>query len=455
MEKYLQYIDDNKDLWKACSDFIFDHPEMAFLEKESSAYQKNILMKEGFVITDKVAGIDTAFTARFGQGHPIIGFLGEYDALSGLSQEAGNPERKEVQKGGPGHGCGHHYLGTADMMAAMAVKKYLEETNCEGTVIYYGCPAEEIEGGKTFMAREGVFDELDMAISWHPTTANYVREITSLSFLTQRFVFDGTASHAGGAPEKGRSALDAVALMNTGVQYLREHMEDGARIHYAITDTGGYSPNVVQPHAEVLYVARAEDNKSVLDLARRIELIAEGAALMTETKVTKGMKRVTSNLILNQVLCRVMQEAMDTIEVEKPTKEDEDFAREMQKNFPDGKQYEDHPIAYEPRPLGPVTKGTASTDVGDVSWVCPTVQLRGATWARGTEAHSWTATAQGKWDYGQKTIRFVGKVLAKTAVKVYENPEILKDAWEEHRNHIGPEGYQCPLDPNDKPIPST
>lgn len=455
MEKYLQFIDDNREMWKACSDFIFDHPEMAFLEKASSAYQADLLEQNGFTVTRNLKNIETAFAARFGAGHPVVGFLGEFDALFGLSQEPGNPVRAELIPGGPGHGCGHNYLGTADLMAAMAVKNYLEETHHPGTVIYFGCCAEENEGGKAFLARDGAFDELDFAISWHPATENFVRRHNSLSFLQQRYEFDGLASHAGGAPEKGRSALDAVALMNTGVQYLREHIDDATRIHYAITDTGGYSPNVVQPHAEVLYVVRAVNNEAATELSRRVDLIADGAALMTETTVKKGTKRCMANLVLNETLSLVMQKNLESIPIEKPSKEDEDFAREIMKTFVDAQNADyAHPIHYEPSPLRDVTMGRASTDVGDVSWICPTVQMFGATWAYGTPNHSWQVTAQGKWDYGQKEIRYVGKVLAKTAVDVFEHPEILEKAWAEHRENVGPNGYQCGLSKEDLPVPS-
>ena len=237
----------------AASDAVWDHPETAFQEFKSTEILCELLEKEGFSVERNLAGIQTAFSGRFGHGKPVVGILGEFDALSGLSQESESIEKVPVCEGEPGHGCGHNLLGAGSVAAAIAVKEYLEKNGKEGTVVFFGCPGEEGGSGKGFMARDGVFDELDFAISWHPGDQNEVSVGSSLANYQVFYRFFGTASHAAACPELGRSALDAVELMNTGVQYLREHAIQEARIHYAITNTGGYSPNVVQPFAEVLY----------------------------------------------------------------------------------------------------------------------------------------------------------------------------------------------------------
>lgn len=449
--KFLEEIDAKKDLLKECSDFLWENPETAFTEYKSVAYLTDLMEKQGFQVERNVANIETAFAARFGSGHPVIGLLGEYDALSGLSQVAGAAEKTPLEGVSCGQGCGHNYLGTAEVAAALAIKKYLEETKHEGTVIFYGCPAEEGGSGKAFMARDGVFDELDCAFAWHPASDTAEKEVTSLANYQVLYKFDGLASHAGGAPEKGRSALDAVELMNTGVQYLREHMADSSRIHYAITDAGGYSPNVVQAHAEVLYLIRAIDNPSVKELFARVNKIAEGAALMTETTMTYDFIKACSNTILNDTLTDIMGKWMEVIQPEEPSAEDVAFAKEIQKTLTAKNMDPDYPIHWKTIPKPNRTEGHGSTDVGDVSWVCPIGQLIGATWTYGTPAHSWQSTAQGKWDWGQKITRYIGKITAAAAIEIMENPAELERAKAEHRELVGPNGYEPPIPKDVKP----
>ena len=253
-EQALQSIDREQEAVCCASDKIWDHPETAFQEIKSTEILCELLEKEGFSVERNLAGIATAFSGRFGHGKPVVGILGEFDALSGLSQESEKAEKISIVDGAPGHGCGHNLLGAGSVAAAIAVKEYLKQNEKEGTVVFFGCPGEEGGSGKSFMARDGVFDELDFAITWHPGDQNVVSVGSSLANYQIIYRFYGTAAHAAACPESGRSALDAVELMNTGVQYLREHVIQEARIHYAITNTGGFSPNVVQPYAEVLYL---------------------------------------------------------------------------------------------------------------------------------------------------------------------------------------------------------
>ena len=277
----LKIIEEKAAALGALADGVWEHPETAFTEFVSAGLLADFLEKEGFAVTRGVADIPTAFSARYGSGRPVIGLLGEFDALSGLSQKAGVAQPCPLEAGGNGHGCGHNLLGVGSLAAALAVKQYLQRTGASGTVIYYGCPGEEGGSGKAFMARSGVFGELDCALSWHPAEVTNVMQSTTLANIQVLYTFEGIAAHAAGCPEKGRSALDAMELMNVGTNFLREHMIDAARIHYAIIDGGGISPNVVQPHASVLYLIRAPRTEQAQELYRRVNLIAQGMAMAT------------------------------------------------------------------------------------------------------------------------------------------------------------------------------
>ena len=302
----LAAIEARKDQICDVADRIWEYAELSLQEVKSAALYCKVLEQEGFHVEKGISGIDTAFSASFGSGRPVIGILAEYDALSGLSQTAGCTEEKPLVEGGSGHGCGHNILGAGAMAAAFGVKAYLEQNKIEGTVILYGCPGEEGGASKAFMARDGVWKDLDAALTWHPEDVNEVATGSSNACIQTQYKFHGIASHASGAPEKGRSALDAVELMNTGVQYLREHMSDKARIHYAITDAGGCSPNVVQAKASVLYMVRSNHVAEAIELQKRVDKIAQGAALMTETTFEKkfidGLSDTISNFALERVL---------------------------------------------------------------------------------------------------------------------------------------------------------
>lgn len=430
------------------------HAETAFTEFQSAACLCDVLRKEGFTVEENLAGIKTAFSGRFGSGKPVIGILGEFDALCGLGQVAGATEK--LSDGKPnGHGCGHHLLGTGSLGAAIAVKRYLEASGHAGTVIYFGCPGEEGGSGKAFMARDGVFDELDAAVTWHPSDLTEVRAITSLANVQVLYKFDGVAAHAAAEPHLGRSALETVELMNVGVNFLREHVVQDARMHYAITDAGGFSPNVVQPHAEVLYLLRAPESAQVKDIYERVNMIAEGAALMTQTKMSYDFIKGCSNTILNNAMQVRLYEVMKRIGPPEMTNEEITFARELTErsmtDYPDADPA--HPIHNELCPYhdGDFRRANASTDVGDVSWICPTAQAHTAIFVRGTPGHSWQATTVGKSSFAHKMMLYAAKSMATLAVELIDDEALLAAAKAEHKKHVGPNGYRCPIPAGVKP----
>src|SRR5215467_7685950 len=379
-EQIWRLVDAKKDPFEALSDRIWGMPELQYAEHRSVAEHLKEMEKEGFRITKNVADIPTAVIGEAGEGGPVIAILGEYDALPGLSQEAGVAEPRPVEPNGSGHGCGHNLLGSAALLAASAVKDWLKANKIAGRVRYYGCPAEEGGAAKSFMVRAGAFDDVDIAISWHPSAFCEVADAVSLANTRIDFSFAGRASHAAAAPHLGRSALDAVELMNVGVNYMREHMPSDARIHYALLDTGGIAPNVVQATAKVRYLIRARELPELTRLIARVMKIAEGAALMTETKVDAKVISGVSNLLGNAPLEQAMFECWQRLGPPPFDETDRTFARKIQATLSD----EDIATAY--RRVG-VPKGDAalcdtvvpngtkrtpmvgSTDVGDVSWV--------------------------------------------------------------------------------------
>lgn len=284
-DKIAHYIDQKSGLYKNVSDRIWDYAETRFDEVRSANLLCKTLENEGFQVERGVANLETGFIATFGNGKPAIAILGEYDALAGLSQQAGSANYEPIIQNGNGHGCGHNLLGVGALAGAIATKQYFEDHNLAGTVKYFGCPAEESGYGKSFLARDGYFKDVDVAFSWHPGTVNAIMHARANAVINATFKFKGRSSHAAASPHLGRSALDAVELMNVGVNYLREHIVDEARIHYAVTNTGGLAPNVVQAEAEVTYLIRAPKPNQVKDLYQRVLNCAKGAALMTETTV--------------------------------------------------------------------------------------------------------------------------------------------------------------------------
>lgn len=448
------------------SDQIWGCAETAFTEHQSMKVLCELLRKEGFQVEEGLAGVETAFKGTFGSGKPVIGFLGEFDALSGLDQEAGATEKKQLHAGAPGHGCGHNMLGAASLSAALGLKRYLEETKKSGTVVYFGCPGEEGGSGKAFMAKGGAFSGLDAAITWHPGDLTRADTGSSLANYQVAYKFYGTSAHAGGAPHLGRSALDALELMNMGVQFLREHVVPEARIHYAITNTGGYSPNVVQPYAEVLYLIRAPKNKQVEEIYRRVNKIAEGAAHMTETRVEIDFVKGCSNLVSNKVIAKKLWENLTELGAPEYTKEEMELAQAIHDSVGEScyesiekvakacdKETKKEVLAHRGEamyrfvaPFDPVgIMSFGSTDVGDVSWNCPTAQAYVATWAAGTPGHSWQVVSQGKSGLAHKGLIYAAKAMAGAAVDLIEDPEIIKEAWAEMEETLEGDTYHCPI----------
>ena len=449
-------IERKKDKFIALSNKIWEVPELHFEEHHSSAYLIVALEEEGFQVERGVAGLQTAFIGSFGTGKPVVGILGEYDALPGLSQKKGLTYPDPIIEGGNGHGCGHNLLGTGAFAAAVAVKEYMEQTGLEGTVRYYGCPAEENGSGKAFMARAGLFDDVDAAFSWHPWDVPGLMNVRMLANYSARFKFKGKSAHAAAAPHLGRSALDAVELMNVGVNYLREHMVQDARIHYAVTDTGGTSPNVVQANAEVVYLIRAAEKDEVESLYKRVHDIARGAALMTGTTFDVEFVGTASNLIPNSVLANVMYESLVNIGVPTYDEADIKYAKEIRSTLSE----DDLNNAYAGRDRETVKKLkerdiadlipphssteailSGSTDVGDVSWVVPTMQCLTTCFALGTPLHTWQVVSQGTMPIAHKGMLQAAKVIASTAVHVMENPTILERAKAELQERLDGKTY--------------
>ena len=436
-QQYLNIIDEKANEIFAVSDGIWDRAELPWQEYRSMELLSGALEQNGFTVTRGVGKLPTAFKAVYGSGHPAMGILAEYDALSGLNQESGVAQPTRIAGPDVGHGCGHNLFSGGSFAAALAVKAYIDRTG-KGSVTLFGCPAEEGGSGKVFMAREGVFDGIDAVVSWHPEKMYMVRTRPSLANAKVTYAFQGISAHAGASPHMGRSALDAVELMNVGCNYLREHMDPSCRIHYAITDTGGLSPNVVQSHAEVLYMIRANDPASVAELKARVDRVAQGAAMMTDTTVQITVNAACSNLIMIPTLQQTVHEVMQEIPLPVPTEEDLSFGRALQATIPLTAAEQAAPIYADcVLPPAPPKPHGGSTDTSDVSWNCPTVQLHIGSWCTGTAAHSWQAVAQGKSPYAHASMLYAGKAVAGSIIRLMEEPDRLAKAKEEHFAQTG------------------
>ncbi len=444
---FLTAIDNEQEAIIALADTIWHNPETAFRETKSSEAIVSFLTDRGFTIAKGVAGLPTAFIASFGSGHPEIGFIAEFDALAGLSQQAGIAHQAKQPGTSDGHGCGHHLYAGDAVAAALAVQDYLRQSGASGTVKVLGCPGEEGGSGKAFMAREGLFNSLDAAFGGHPECFWAVRTRPSLACCNILYKFDGRASHAGATPHLGRSALDAVELMNVAVNFLREHIPYDNRVHYAITDPGGTAPNIVQPHAEVMYMMRAKDNADLNALCKRVALCAQGAALATETTFSSKFCSASSNLITIPTLQRTLHQAMLDVPLPQPNEKDIAFAKEMLNilidRTPDMPLYPDHVLPL-PDQIAP---HFGSTDTGDVSWNCPTVQMHVGAWIPGTRNHSWQTVAQGKNNYPHLAMLYAAKAMALAAVRLMQSPELLAAAKQEHFAKTG--GKYEPAMPRD------
>lgn len=463
-QKLYNTIDENAPEIIALSDAIWEYAELSMEEYKSAAYYCELLEKEGFTVERELCGIPTAFSGSFGSGSPRIGILGEFDALSGLSQVAGSTQKQNLVPGGNGHGCGHNLLGAGSFGAALAIKKAIEAGALQGTVIFYGCPGEEGCAGKAFMARDGMFRDLDAALTWHPGSTNEVTVGSNAACMQVEYSFHGVASHAAGSPDKGRSALDAAELMHVGVQFLREHMPPHSSVHYSITDGGGVSPNVVQAEAKTVFMVRSETVRKAKELLHRVNNIAQGAALMTDTQVTTRQIDGTASTVSNEALEQVMYENMQQVPIPAYTQEELAFAQVLHDTCPaalpgtlsatnrdirvfveektDGgkRAMNDFIIPYVPSTM--FTPG--STDVGDVSWLTPTAQFTTATWVSGAPGHSWQNVSLGKTGIAYKGMLQAAKILAGAAADLMESPALLEKIRKEFNKNAA-EGYDCPI----------
>ena len=415
--KKQQYVDVATNIWNLA--------ELGYKEGKSANLLQSMLKEEGFTIETGVAGIPTAFTATFGSGTPVIGVLGEYDALPGFSQDA-VPFKKELAGNTNGHACGHHLFGSASAAAAIAVKNWLKTTGRKGTIRFYGTPAEEGGAGKVYMVRAGLFQDVDAVIHWHPGDDNNANPISSLSNKSAKFRFRGIASHAAASPERGRSALDGVEALNYMVNMMREHIPEKSRVHYVIT-RGGEAPNVVPAFAEVYYYIRHPEMDVVKDLFNRVTKAAEGAALGTGTTMDYEVIHGVYNLLPNQILSTNLYENLKTVGGVTYDKTEEDFALKI---FPslNRKDVNISDAALVKPYADQSDEAFGSTDVGDISWLVPTAGISSATWVPGTAAHSWQAVAAGGMSIGHKGMMVAAKTMALTIMDCLVSPEMLKNA---------------------------
>jgi aminobenzoyl-glutamate utilization protein B len=420
-------IDSKTDQYAGIAHQIWEYAEVGYQETKSSALLQETLTAAGFKVEKGVAGIPTAFVATYGSGKPVIAILAEYDALPGVSQDA-VPEVKAVAGRTSGHACGHHLFGTASSAAAIAVKDWMIANKKQGTLRVYGTPAEEGGAGKVYMVRDGLFNDVDVVLHWHPGAINSASFGTSLSNKSGKFRFYGVASHAAASPERGRSSLDAVEAMNNMVNMMREHVPSETRIHYVIT-RGGEAPNVVPAFAEVYYYVRHPDRDQVVSIWDRVVKAAEGAALGTETRMEFEITGGVYNLLANETLSKAMDNNLRMVGGYTYTDQEKEFALKIQKTFtttPPKLESTNTIIDF-----GANGDKGGSTDVGDVSWVVPTVGLSTATWVPGTAAHSWQAVAAGGTSIGTRGMMMAAKTLAGTAIDLFEAPKVIQDALKE------------------------
>lgn len=461
--KVKEYLNKKAALIEEINEKIWDYAEVGLEENKSVALYKKLLQAEDFHFENGIAGMPTAFTASYGSGKPVIGILAEYDALPQLSQEAGLPKESPLEVGGHGHGCGHNSLGAGAFGATLAVKEYIKENGGSGTIKLFGCPSEEKDNGKTFMARDGYFNDVDCAFTWHPGDRNLTLGIPTLANISVVFSFEGKSSHAASAPHLGRSALDSVELMNVGVNYLREHVIPEARLHYAYLDTGGQAPNVVQGSASVHYYIRAPKVEQVLAIFERVKDIAKGAALMSGTKYTYDIYSGLSDYLPNITLSKVLQTSLEEYGVTPYSEAEYELAKSfydtlteqekasalgqvtMMHGREEAAKMANKPLHNGILPLFISNEAMpGSTDVGDVSQVTPTAQLSAATVCFGTPFHTWQMTAQGKTSTALKGVHTAAGAMATAAIKVLEDPTIAEEARQELIAET--EGkYICPI----------
>lgn len=419
---------------------IWNYAELGYKEYKSSELLQKSLEKEGFLIRKEAAGIPTAFIAEFGKGYPVIGILGEFDALPGINQST-SPFREELKNKSSGHACGHHLFGAASAWASVALKNWLSKNNIKGTIRFYGTPAEEGGSGKVYMTRSGLFEDVDVVLHWHPGSSNKAGARTSNANKSAKFTFKGISAHAASAPEKGRSALDGVESMNIMVNMMREHIPQDSRIHYVITK-GGLAPNVIPDTAEVYYYVRNPEKDVVESLFKRVVKAAEGAALGTETNVTYEVMHGNYSLLPNETLQRLIHEKLLNRGGIKFSQNEIKYAQTIYDSLIEPSQEvgdQEKILPYK------ITHGYGSTDVGDVSWNVPTGGFNTATWVPGTSAHSWQAIAAGGTSIGLKGMKLAAEVLFDTGKHIYLNNSIVVEANKELELKTGKDFSYYPL----------
>ena len=444
----VEWLDANKRMFEDAAIVIHGFAELALEEYKSSEYLAGMLERDGFIVERGVADMPTAFVATFGSGYPVIGILAEYDALPGLSQKAAIPRQETVESGAPGHGCGHNLFGVGSTAAAMAIKTVIEKRGITGTVKLFGCPAEETVVGKVYMAKAGIFDGLDVCFNWHPSSKNSINLGSNNALNNFEVTFHGETAHAAADPHNGRSALDAVELMNAGVNFLREHVKETVRIHYMIKD-GGMAPNIVPEYATVWYFVRDINRKGVEHVYERVLKCAEGASLMTETTYEVNLITGVYNYLPNHVVSEVVYRNLKELGPVEFSEEEQAFAKEMQKYI--GK--EEKGLSAE---IGefkePKRIGRASTDVSDVSWIVPTSgELGIATNPQGIPGHSWCVTSSSGSSIGMKGMLHAAKTLATSGIEVLLDTDIVEKAQEEFSEKTEGFTYKSALSEGQKP----
>ncbi len=443
-------VDNHSAVYAQASKTIWEYAELGYHEDKSSALLQRDLKEAGFRIEAAVAGEPTAFIATYGQGGPVIGILGEFDALPGLSQAA-VPDRTPVQAAAPGHGCGHNLLGSGAALAAVALKEYMVQNHVTGTLRYYGTPAEEGGDGKVYMVRAGVFRDVDVVLHWHPADRNSVANGGALAITSAKFLFHGVAAHAAMAPDRGRSALDAVMLMGTGIEYMREHIPSNARIHYIISN-GGAAPNIVPDTAELFLYARSPSLETLDGIWGRIVKAGQGAAMMTETTLEVKILGSDNNILANDALAKVAQRNLEEVGGFRYSADEQHFAEELQKSLPAGGARDLASTAViEPlRPFDP-NEPAASTDVGDVSWNVPTIGFTAATFVPGVVPHTWQAAACAGTSAGQKAMVVAAKVLAVTGADLFTHPQLIREAKLDFARRMAGKTYKSEIPDGQKP----
>ena len=452
-----QEIDQKANVIEDLAKRIWENPELAYHEVKASEWTAQVLKDEGFEVETGYVGLPTAIKATWGSGKPVIGFLGEYDALPGLSQKVDPTKKDPIVEGGPGHGCGHNLLGAAHVGAVIGIKKEMEEKKLSGTIIFYGCPAEELLTGKTFMARGGAFKELDMAFAWHPGADNQLTNGAMTALNSAKFHFKGKTAHAGADPQNGRSALDSAEIMSVGANYLREHVTDDVRIHYVYTDAGT-APNIVPDTATVWYYVRALTRDAVVDTYDRLVNVAKGAALMNGTQVEVEFLGGCYNTLQNNVVLNLLHDTMEELGPQDWSQEDIEFAEKFNANsatYPklveSGAVEKGVQLANTIPPIVTVNS-FGSTDVGDVTHITPAVIFMTAAAPLGSVFHHWLNTASMGHDVGMRGMLYASKVMATSALKAIEDPSIIEAAQAEFKKSTNGKEYVCPI-PADVPIP--